>query len=315
MGPPITAILILNTIANTAGASVAGAQARFLFGESAIFWFAALFTLAVLVVSEIIPKVVGVSRNRAVASLVAVPLNSLVRALWPLVRITHGFSRALSGSGEPVAPESEVWRIADLSAEEGSILPSEAALVKNVLKMDEIKARDIMTPRTVVFKQRDDLTVKDISVDAWALPHARIPIHDADDNDNWTGLVLRRDILACLGRDQFDVTLASIAKPLAFVPETVPGHELLNLFLRMRRHLFGVIDEYGNIIGIVTMEDVLEELIGAEIVDETDKVVDMRQVARKRSIQQYGNALPKLEDTGEHRLRSTTDDQDRKPDG
>jgi CBS domain containing-hemolysin-like protein len=295
MGPPITAILILNTVANTAGAAVAGAQARLLFGEAALLWFAAAFTLAVLVLSEVIPKVIGVSRNRAVSRMIAVPLNGIVRVLWPFVWLTRRFSDAIASGREPLAPESEVHRIADLSAEEGSILPSEAALVKNVLRMDEIKARDIMTPRTVVFKESDDLTVKEISKDAWALPHARIPIHDANDSDNWTGLVLRRDILACLGRDQFDVTLKSLAKPLGFVPETLPGNELLNLIIRGRKHLFGVIDEYGNIIGIVTLEDVLESLIGEEIVDETDKVVDMREVARKRSVQQYGDALPQGE--------------------
>lgn len=296
MGAPITAILILNTVANTAGASIAGAQARLLFGEAAIFWFAAVFTLAVLVLSEIVPKVIGVSRNRAVARAAAIPLDGAVRLLRPVVWLAHRFSAALAARGEPLAPESEVWRIADLSAEEGSILESEADLVKNVLALDEIKARDIMTPRPVVFKKAGNLTVKDMSSDAWALPYARIPIHDTEDRDEWTGIVLRRDILACLGRDEFDTTLQSLAKPLAFVPETVNAHELLNLFVRLRKHMFGVIDEYGNIVGIVTLEDVLESLIGEEIVDETDKVVDMRQVARKRSAQQYGDVLPPAED-------------------
>jgi CBS domain containing-hemolysin-like protein len=272
IGPPITAILVMNTVANTAGASIAGAQARFLFGESALLWFSALFTLAVLVLAEIIPKVIGVSRNRAVSRMMAIPLDGLVRALWPFVRLTQRFSGAIAGGREPVAPESEIGRIADLSAEEGSILQSEATLVKNVLKLDEIRARDIMTPRTVVFKQPDNLTVEEISKEAWALPYARIPVHDAEETDDWTGLVLRR-------------------------PETLPGHTLLNQFLRRRKHLFGVIDEYGNIIGIVTMEDVLESLIGEEIVDETDKVVDMREVARKRSQQQYGDALPSQDET------------------
>ena len=292
MGPPITAILIVNTVANTAGASVAGAQARMLFGESALLWFSALFTMAVLVFSEIMPKVIGVSRNRAVSRLIANPLAWLVKILWPFVHLTQRFSAVLAGGREPVAPESEVRLLADLSAEEGSILASEAALVKNVLTLDEIKARDIMTPRTVVFKQPDNLTVQEMSKDAWALPHARIPIHNADDTDDWTGLVLRTDILASLGRDQFDKTLASLARPLSFVPETLAGNKLLSLFIKRRKHLFGVIDEYGHIIGIVTLEDVLESLIGEEIVDETDRVVDLREVARRRSIKQYGDAMP-----------------------
>ncbi len=299
IGPPITAILIMNTVANTAGATVAGAQARFLFGESALLWFSALFTVAVLVLSEIIPKVVGVSRNRAVSRMMAVPLDALVRGLWPLVRLTQRFSSAIGGSSEPVAPESEIQRIADLSAEEGSILQSEATLVKNVLRLDEIRARDIMTPRTVVFKRPDNLTVKDMSNEAWSLQHARIPIHDASETDDWTGLVLRRDILASLARDEFDVTLKALAKPLEFVPETLLGHELMNLFIKRRKHLFGVLDEYGHVIGIVTLEDILESLIGEEIVDETDKVVDMREVARKRSRQQYGDALPRPGENGD----------------
>jgi CBS domain containing-hemolysin-like protein len=291
IGRPITAILILNTVANTAGAVVAGAQARFIFGASAVVWFSAVFTIAVLVLAEIVPKVLGVTNSRLVARRIAVPLDLLVRVLSPVVWLTERFSKAVARSGEPLAPESEVHRIADLSAEEGSILPSEATLVKNVLKLDEIRSRDIMTPRTVVFRKPEDLTVRDMLPDAWTLPHARIPVHDAKDNDNWTGVVLRRDILAALGRDEFAVTLKSLARSLLFVPDTVRGHELLTLFLRRRRHLFGVIDEYGNIIGIVTLEDLLEELIGEEIVDETDKVVDTREAARKRSEQQFGDSI------------------------
>jgi CBS domain containing-hemolysin-like protein len=292
MGPPITAILILNTVANTAGASIAGAQARFLFGEAAILWFSALFTVAVLLLAEIIPKVIGVTRNRAVSRLVALPLNGVVTVLRPFVWLTRRFSAALAGGAEPLAPESEVRRIADLSAEEGSILPSEALLVKNVLKLDEVKARDIMTPRTVVFAKSDDLTVKDVSRDAWALPHARIPVHDPDDSETWTGVVLRTDILASLGRDRFDATLKSLAKPLTFVPETLPGHRLLRRFLERREHLFGVIDEHGSIVGIVTLEDVLEELIGEEIVDETDSTIDMRELARLRSLRRHREGRP-----------------------
>ncbi|MGD8727752.1 MAG: hemolysin family protein [Gemmatimonadales bacterium] len=291
IGRPITAILILNTIANTAGAVVAGAQARYLFGASAVVWFSAVFTVAVLVLAEIVPKVLGVAHSRTVARRIAIPLELLVRALSPVVWLTQWFSKAVAESREPVAPESEVHRIADLSAEEGSILPKEATLVKNVLKLDEVRTRDIMTPRTVVFRKPDNLTVRDMAPDAGTLPHARIPIHDEKDTDNWTGVVLRRDILAALARDEFEATLTSLARPLLFVPDTLRGHELLSQFLHRRRHLFGVIDEFGNIIGIVTLEDLLEELIGEEIVDETDKVVDTREVARKRSAQQFGDSI------------------------
>jgi len=289
-GRPITAILIMNTVANTAGAVVAGAQARLVFGESALIWFSAAFTIAVLVLAEIVPKVVGVTRSRSVSRMIAVPLDLVVRLLSPVVWLTERFSEALAGRAEPLAPRAEVHRMSDLSAEEGSILPEEATLVKNVLKLDKVRTRDIMTPRTVVFRRPDDLTVRDMLPEAWTLPHARIPIYDADDRDNWTGVVLRHDILATLGKDDFEVTLKSLAKPFLVVPDMLRGYELLRQFLKHRRHLFGVIDEHSNIIGIVTLEDLLEELIGQEIVDETDKVVDMREAARKRSEQQYGDA-------------------------
>jgi CBS domain containing-hemolysin-like protein len=290
MGRPITAILVLNTVANTAGAVIAGAQARLLFGEGSLFWFPALFTLMVLVFSEIVPKVVGVVQSRVVSRAVAVPLDLVVRGLSPIVWVTERFSDAMTHRREPLAPEEEVHRIADLSAEEGSILPHEAELVKNVLALDRIRAGDIMTPRTVVFKQPDNLTVEDIRQQAWTLPHARIPVFDPEEPDDWTGVVMRRDILAALGRDEFGTALKSLAKPLLVVPETLRGHELLERFLKRRRHLFGVIDEFGHINGIVTLEDVLEELIGREIVDETDREVDMRDVARRRRRRQVDDA-------------------------
>lgn len=289
-GRPITAILILNTVANTAGAVVAGAQARLVFGESALIWFSAAFTVAVLVLAEIVPKVLGVTNSRSVSRVIALPLDVLVRVLSPVVWLTKRFSEALASRPEPLAPRAEVHRMSDLSAEEGSILPEEAALVKNVLKLGNVRTRDIMTPRTVVFRRRDDLTVRHMLPEAWTLPHTRIPIYDAADPDNWTGVVLRYDILATLGKDDFDVTLKALAKPFLVVPDTLRTYELLRQFLKHRTHLFGVIDEHSNITGIVTLEDLLEELIGQEIVDETDTVVDMRAVARKRSEQQMGEA-------------------------
>ena len=290
IGIPITAILILNTASNTAGAVLVGAQARVLLGGGVLIWFSILFTIAILAFSEIIPKILGVNHSRTVSRLVAVPINGLVRVLWPAVWITQRFTKGMRDRQEPVAPESEVHRLADLSAEEGSILPEEAVLVKNVLRLDEIKTRDIMTPRTVVFNRTETTTVREMSKEAWALPHARIPIHDEADRDHWTGVVLRRDILASLAKDAFDVTLKSLAKPLFVVPDTLPSHLLLQSFLRNRRHLFGVADEYGNLVGIVTLEDVLEELIGEEIVDETDRAVDMREVAMEQRDRKFGPA-------------------------
>lgn len=294
MEQPISAILILNTAANTAGAAVAGAQARFLFGESALVWFSASFTLAVLFFSEIVPKVVGVVYNRAVARFTAVPLSWLVTALHPLVVVIQLMTRWLRPRGRILsAPEDEVRHMAMISAEEGSILPFEAELVKNVLRLNDVTARQIMTPRPVVFRLAENLTVREVAVKVKQWTYSRVPVFAPDDPEAWTGVVLSRDILSRQANDQFDVKLEELKKPLYFVSEKTPGHVLLRAFLRRRSHLFGVMDEFGSLTGVVSLEDVLESLLGEEIVDEVDMAVDLQEVARirrRRQLEQEGQA-------------------------
>lgn len=279
---PIAAILILNTVANTAGATVAGAQARELFGAHVLAGFTTLFTLGVLFFSEIVPKVVGVTFNRLVAPAVAVPLQLVVTLLYPLIWITEGITRSIRRQPQPVAPEEEVQQFATISAEEGSILPLEAELVHNVLRLNEVRARDILTPRTVVFKLAANRTVGDVRDLVAGVPFARIPVHEEEDPDSWTGVVLLRDILRGIAQDRFSTTIGELAKPLHFVPEGMQGHSLLSTFLVQRAHLFGVVDEFGSVLGVVTLEDVLEALLGREIVDETDTTVDLQEAARRR---------------------------------
>lgn len=288
MERPITVILIVNTAANTAGASVAGAQVRELFGEAALVWFSALFTLSVLLFSEILPKVAGVTYRRTVARTVSPPLNVAVKLLYPLVMLAQQAARIIPRGSGPVAPEEEVHHLAMLSAEEGSILPLEADLVRNVLKLNDVTARDIMTPRTVVFKLDASRTVMEVVEELDTCPHSRIQIYAPDDPENWTGQMMKEKILAHMARDEFD----AFKLPLGFVHEVVPGHRLLNEFLKRRTHLLAVIDEDGGIQGVVTLEDVMESLIGAEIVDETDVIVDLQQAALRHGTRQLEKAVP-----------------------
>ncbi|MEL7059354.1 MAG: hemolysin family protein [Acidobacteriota bacterium] len=282
MERPITAILIVNTVANTAGASVAGAQARVLFGETAVLWFSLLFTLAVLFLSEILPKVAGVTYGAAVARVISLPWAVVIRVLEPVVWLAQRAARLVQArETTPLAPEEEVHQVAALSAEEGSILRLEADLVRNALRLDEVRARDIMTPRTVVFRLPVDATVRDAIEQAVEKPHSRIPIY-RDDPENWVGMVFRADILSAAARDLFDVELGELAKPLDMVPDGLEGHRLLKEFLRRRRHMLAVIDEFGGTQGLVTLEDVMETLIGTEIIDETDRVADLQLVARQQ---------------------------------
>ncbi len=291
MERPITAILIVNTVANTGGAAVAGAQARQLFGESAQVWFTGAITLSILLFSEILPKVAGVTYGAAVARLTSRPLAAVIQVLRPLVWLSQQMARVFRPSRpQRVAPEEEVHQLAALSAEEGSILPVEAELVQNVLQLNEVQAKDILTPRTVVFTLDASKTVREVADEVSRRPYSRIPVHDPEDPEDWIGLVLKEDVLGGMARDEFETELASLAKPLRFVPEVVPGHRLLGEFLKRRAHLLGVVDEYGGIEGVVTLEDVIESLIGEEILDETDVDADLRQVARQRGAERLHRA-------------------------
>ena len=288
MERPITAILILNTAANTAGAAVAGAQARELFGDASLLWFSSLFTLSVLVFSEILPKVLGVVYSQPVARFMALPWNWVIKMMSPLIWIVEAITNLLRPSEKVMsAPEEEVEQMALMSAEEGSILGYEAQLVKNVLRLDDVRARQIMTPRPVVLKLPDDMTLGEAFEKCSGWVYSRIPVYSASDPETWVGYVLSREVLACLAQDQFDRKLAELSKPMFFVSEEVPGHVLLKAFLKQRTHLFGVMDDYGDLTGIVTLEDVLEALIGEEIVDEVDTVADMQEVARRRKREHF----------------------------
>lgn len=283
MDRPIAAILILNTVANTAGAAVAGAQANRLFGEHVLVLFSLSFTLAVLFLSEIVPKILGVVYNRPLSHGLAVPLSFIVTLLSPLIYLVEKVSKWLKPRGPIIAfPEEEVQQMAMLSAEEGSILRLEAELVKNALALDQVTARDIMTPRTVVQKLPAETTVREASKTIKDWTFSRIPIYDSDNPEKWVGVVLSRDILNALAHDDFERDLGSLARPIDFVHERTRGHVLLRNFLRNRRHLSGVVDEYGSVVGIVTLEDLLESFLGQEIMDEVDVTADLQELAKRR---------------------------------
>ncbi|MCA9179603.1 MAG: DUF21 domain-containing protein [Planctomycetales bacterium] len=290
MEQPISAILIINTIVAAAGASYSGALASDVLGESKLGWFSACFTLAALLLAEIIPKIVGVSYHRVIARLIARPLAFAVAMLYPTVWLIERASVWIKPR-VPIAtaPEDEVQLMAAISAEEGSIMPYEALLVRHVLDLDKVTAREIMTPSSVVTKVPDLVTLGELASEAASWTFSRIPIFDAADPDCWTGIVLTREVLAAITQDRGGETVGTLAKPLYFVREDTPGHTLLRAFLRSRTHMFGVAGSHGGVLGIVTLEDVLESLIGAEIVDESDTVVDMQALARMRNSKRSRN--------------------------
>jgi CBS domain containing-hemolysin-like protein len=234
--------------------------------------------------------VLGVAYNRHISRSVAVPWVVGIALLLPIVSLVEKLSRILKPQRVFSAPEEEVQQLAVISAEEGSIMRYEAELVRNVLHLDRILTRQIMTPRPVVTKLRSDMTLREVSSHVKTFTHSRMPVYDPSDPEAWTGIVFSRDILTGLAQDRFDATLDAFCSPLYFVSEETPGHVLLKSFLKRRTHLFGVTDEYGDITGIVTLEDVMESLLGEEIVDEVDSAVDMQEVARRRKRERIRDA-------------------------
>ncbi len=279
---PITAILTLNTIANTIGASVAGAAAAKLFGEGNLILFSASFTLAILLFSEILPKTVGVTFANVLAPLVSYPIRLMVFTLKPIIWLCRFLTKLLpQKEGETISSE-ELQTIALLSRESGDIEENEERVIRNILDLKGKIVRQAMTPRTVTFSLEEALTVQDtMQVSAASGSHSRIPVYH-EDPDNITGIVMRKDILQAAAEDRKEIALATFKKPAHFVPETAPLNRVLLDFFDRQQHLFVVVDEYGTMTGIISMEDILEEIVGLEIIDETDKNQDMREYARNR---------------------------------
>ena len=285
---PITAILTLNTVANTAGAAIAGAAFAAVFGPEHLGWFAAGFTLVILIFSEIIPKTLGVIFTRSLAPRLARPVRWLVVLLMPVIWVGGWLGRAVRGRRHsPDHTEDDIRAVVSLTRRAGIIRPSEERSIRNILALDTKVVSQIMTPRTVVFSLPADLTVAEARVKDGPWPHSRIPVY-GDDSEDIVGVVFRRQVFEALADDRDNQHLADLMKPVQFVLENMSLDKLLAKFLDSRTHLFVVLDEYGGLAGVVTLEDVLEEILGREIVDETDQVVDMREMARRRRSELVG---------------------------
>ncbi len=282
---PIAAVLSLNTIANTGGGAVAGALAGSLFGAAGagVPAFSVAFTLAILLFSEVIPKTVGVVYARGLAPLVARPLQVLVLVFRPLVAVTQLATRLVwSGQHEPRMSDDELLTLVRLGLGSGDLRIDEARVIRNVLSLEKRTAADVMTPRPVVFTLAASVTAQEAAAFPELERFSRVPVHDDDDPEELVGLVHKVDILTAVARDRFDATIASLMRPVQFVVESAPLDRLLRTFLEHRRHLAAVIDEFGGFAGIVTLEDLIEELLGQEIVDESDRDTDLRELARRR---------------------------------
>lgn len=279
---PIAAILTLNTVANTAGSTVAGAAFLAVYGPTHMAIFATVFTIVILAFGEIVPKTLGVAHATPIARFLARPLAWTVKILTPFLWLTSLLTRLLSPpSSTPQISEDDIRAIASLSRQAGRIKPYEENFVRNVLSLDQKRVHEIMTPRTVVFSLPENITVKEAYMDPRIWHFSRIPVY-GEDNEDLVGLIERRTLGKRYAEDRTDARLGDIMRPLHFVQESLTLDLLLRELLRERVHLFAVLDEYGGLSGVVSLEDVLEEILGSEIMDESDNVPDLRALARER---------------------------------
>lgn len=281
---PITAILSLNTISNTAGATLAGWLATRAFGTD---WriglvFTVFFTLSILLFSEVIPKTAGVVYNRALAASVARPLTFLVWLFAPLLYLSGHITRLVAGTRpkDEVSGE-EIAVLARLGRRTGVIHEEHGAVIENILSLEGKTVDQVMTPRTVLSILDVDLTVAEAHRAHGALTHSRIPVYDGT-NENVVGIVLRHDILDAVARDDLERKLESLVRPVHFVLDKTNLSRIFKMLLDRGEHLFVAIDEFGGLAGVVTLEDVVEEILGKEIVDELDRVEDLRELAHQR---------------------------------
>lgn len=278
---PLSAILTLNTFAHTLGAAGVGAEAARIWGEAWVGLVSFGVTLLILVFSEIIPKTLGAVHAKALAPFTAITIEFLIIALGPFVSACDALSKLMTRGRRSMQTFSreEVGSIAKIALDEGAIDPDESALIGNMIALHRKRVEEIMTPRTVVAMLQADRTVGEVI--AGELPSfARLPVVDGS-LDSARGFVHRHDILRAVAGGDVDRSMRELARPLLAIPETANLRDAMREFVRSSAHMLLVVDEYGASVGIVTLEDFIESLLGVEIVDETDAAVDMQEVARQ----------------------------------
>lgn len=279
---PIAAILSLNTIANTIGAAGVGRQSTIVFGSE---WFgvvSAVTTVLILVFSEIIPKTIGTSYWKSLMGFAARSIKVLIFILYPIVIVVEYLQKLITPKDNDTSiSREEVSAMADVAEESGELDEDENEIIQNVLDLDEVTAADAMTPRVVAAIAPESMTIKQFYKDKRFLHHSRIPVY-AEDDEYITGYILRMDALQLMAEDKYDTTLSQIKRPITTFQEEDPLDVVWDKMLSKDDQIVAIINEYGSFQGILTTEDVLETIIGDEIVDEQDVVRDMQQLARDK---------------------------------
>jgi len=281
---PLAAILTLNTIAHTVGAIGVGAQATKIWPDNPISTIVVpvLMTLFILILSEIIPKTIGANSWRSLAPFTVKSLNFIIKLLWPLVWVSQLITKTFKkDKNKSVLSRSDFTAMTRVASETGVINSGESRILENLMRFNSLEAKDIMTPRTVVLTAKKDETIQDFYDKNQNLRFSRIPIQ-MDSKDSIDGFLLKDDLLTAIINKEGAKTLGSITREILIVNESLNLIKLYESLIEKRAHIALVVDEFGGMSGIVTMEDVVETLFGLEIMDEFDNVEDMQKLARRK---------------------------------
>ncbi len=282
VGQTISAILTLNTIANTLGSMLVGSLAAKLLNDTELGILTAALTLTILVFSEVLPKSLGVAYRKTLQPFVVYPLVWLRRILLPVTYLSNLIVRPfIPKEHDSHESDEEIILLAERGAQQGTLSKSESSIITNALALDDIRVSEIMTPRTVVTALKKTSTIGEVFRDFPNLPFGRMPVFSKN-LDDITGLARRRDLLKAKANDQDLALVESVVHEIHFIPETVTVANALQVFLKTHQQLLVVVDEFGSTAGVVTMEDVMELLLGREIFEKDDVAVDMRELARAK---------------------------------
>lgn len=279
---PLSAILSLNTVAHTVGAAGVGAQATIVFGEAYFGIVSAILTILILIITEIIPKTLGANYSKELMGISSRIIQGMIVITFPLVWISSIMTKMLARKkSELTISREEISALASIGTQEGIFADKENKIIQNLIKLKSLKIKDVMTPRIVVVTANEEMTLEEFLKNKEFLHFSRIPIFK-ENRDHITGYVFREFVFEKLAEDQFNLRLKDIKREIIYFPENMTLFDAWEEMLQKKEHISLITDEYGGMDGITTLEDIIESLLGFEIVDETDKIVDMQQYAVKR---------------------------------
>ncbi len=279
---PLAAILTLNTIAHTVGAAGVGAETLKVYGDAWVAIASVILTLSILIFSEIIPKTLGAVYFKKLAGFTAYTVRVLTFLTFPFVYLSEGFSKLFKSNGDHIAvTREEMIAMAERGEDEGTLKEQESDIIENLLHLKDVSAETVLTPRSVVFALEKEKTVKEVVENHTPIAFSRIPIYE-NNLDNIIGFVHRYDLVQKQADDDFNIRMEEIMEPISTILETTPVATVLDEFVKSHQQIFMVEDKFGTVVGIITLEDAIETLLGVEIVDEHDSVIDMRKLAIER---------------------------------